>query len=538
MSFVFRVLSNRTNLITRFFCVAFFAFVFSLFLQGQEPKVIQIINADEAVYDEAISKDAQILKGNVHLVHNEVKLWCDSAYLFQGTNILKAFSNVKMNQGDSILLSSNYLEYNGNKRLANAIGDISLDEKEFHLSTPSILYDLNTKRAKYTQQGVITSKENDNKLTSDIGIYNSESKLFFFKKNVVLNNPQYVVNTDTMDYNTQSEIAYFFGPTEITSDSNFLYCENGFYDTQNNVSAFKKNSYLVSKSQKLAGDSLHYDRNKGVGRAFRNIVMTDTANEFQILGQYAIYFEKTDSSLITQKPKLIKFFEEDSLYLKADTVYTVKDSNDVKQVFAFHNVRFFKTDIQGVCDTLFFTQNDSTLTMIQEPILWHNKDQITGEKIVIYADSSEVKKLYINKRAMIVEEAGSNIFNQVKGKEMWSYFRENELYKTDINGNGETVYYAFDEGTEPPKLTGINKAYCSNMQIRFKDREISSINFKVKPQSTMYPPKQVGSELFVLKDFKWLQDLRPLSATEILLDLPSQQSASSTYPLEEQSNAN
>ena len=155
----------------------------------------------------------------------------------------------------------------------------------------------------------------------------SEDKLMFFKDDVYLENPNYIMYCDTLKYHTLSEIAYFLGPTKIISDSNFIYCENGWYNTQLNISQFNQNAYLWSKDQRLSGDSLYYDRNRGYGNAINNVSILDTLNDYLLNGEWAEYFEKQDSSIITDQTLLTLFMEDDSLFLHGDTIKGTLDTS-------------------------------------------------------------------------------------------------------------------------------------------------------------------------------------------------------------------
>ena len=164
------------------------------------------------------------------------------------------------------------------------------------------------------------------------------------------------MTSDTLTYQTETETAIFSGPTYIRADSNLIYTENGWYDTKNNLASFQENSYLEADGQVLTGDSLFYDRNLGFGEVFNNMQIRDTANTFVIQGNYGWHNEKQEQSLITDSLLLIQIFENDSLFLHADTAVINIDSTDGKIIQAFHDVKFFKSDLQGAADSMLITQ--------------------------------------------------------------------------------------------------------------------------------------------------------------------------------------
>ncbi len=487
----------------------------------EEPKgkKIEILNADRASFDSKLNADAQMLVGNVQLMHKEVIMYCDSALLFQSTNRLEAFGNVEINQGDTLHLFGDSLFYNGNIRQGKVQGNVLLSESDMELTTDVLLYNAAKSEAYYTTGGTITSKKNKNVLTSKRGTYASRIKTFYFKEQVELVNPEYTINTDTMDYHSDTEVAYFFGPTVIRSKENLLYAENGWYNTKLDLASFRERAFLISNEQKLEGDSLYYDRNKGIGEVFRNILITDTVNDFLIYGDYGIHFEKERTSLITKAPRAVKLFETDSLFIKADTIYALEDTLGIKTVLGYHNVSYFKPDMQGVCDTIVYAEADSSLTMINNPVIWSESNQITGHITVVYLDGKNPKELYIDKDAFITQLVDTvyNQYNQVKGRELHGYFEDGELRTVYITGNGQTIYYIQEDAPDSTKeLIGINKAECTDISIKLFGGQLKTITFSVEPVATALSVDKLGSPDLLLKNFKWHGDRRPKSQQEVM----------------------
>ncbi len=455
-------------------------------------------------------------------------MFCDSALFFQGSNKLEAYGTVELNQGDTLYLFSDSLFYNGNIRQGKAMGNVLMQEKETDLTTDVLLYNAIKSEAYYTTGGKIVSKKNKNVLTSIRGTYASRLKMFYFKERVQLTNPEYTMNTDTMDYSSRTETAFFFGPTVIKSDKNLLYAENGWYNTKTDRASFKEKSFMISNDQKLEGDSLFYDRDKAYGEVFKNITITDTVNKFLIYGDYGIHFENEKRSMITKQPKAVKLFEADSLYMKADTIYAIEDSAGMKTVVGYHNVAYFKNDMQGVCDTIVYSEADSSITMLSKPIVWNEENQITGHTIILYNDGKNPKEMYINKDSFVTQlvDTIDNQYNQVKGRELFGYFKDGELYKVYISGNGETIFYIQEDATDTTQtdtskqdvkeLIGINKATCSNITLTLENSQLKTISFAVDPVATAMAVDKLGSPELLLKNFKWEGDRRPMSKDEIM----------------------
>ncbi|UPT67985.1 MAG: hypothetical protein M0D57_04805 [Sphingobacteriales bacterium JAD_PAG50586_3] len=181
----------------------------------KKPTQVELLNSDYLQVDDRLGKDVKRLVGNVAFKHDDVLLYCDSAYLYTLTNSLDAFSQVHIIQGDSVNMYGDKLKYDGNKKLAVMTGNVVLIEKNNTVTTDKLNYDVNGGIATYNTGGKIVSRQNNNVLTSKVGYYYSKSKQFYFRKNVELVNPQYTMKSDTLRYNTVNETSYFLGPLPL-----------------------------------------------------------------------------------------------------------------------------------------------------------------------------------------------------------------------------------------------------------------------------------------------------------------------------------
>ncbi len=502
-----------------FALVALSFFTFTVRAQENEqsaPTKIKLLNADQLLYDANVLK-ARKLIGNVRFKHNGAIMECDSAYMFTEENRINAYSNVKVNQGDSVFLYGDSLKYSGDTKIAKLRGNIRLVDPQQTLTTSVLDYDMNKKAAFYSGGGSIESTDSSSTLSSEIGYYYTESKTFFFKNNVCVVNPDYTIIADTLEYNSAIEKTFFHGPTTITSDSNTVYCENGWYDQANNLAKFTCNAEILSKEQRLRGDSIFYNQNTGIGEVFRDVEILDTTNSIQVFGDYATYNESDSSSLITGHIELIQFFDTDSLFLHADTLYTNYDSTrEHRQMFAYHRVKFYKTDLQGKCDSMVFLNADSSVFMYNKPVIWSDANQMTGDTVKLRTYDGEIEYMRLFQNAFIISKEDSiDKFNQIKGRELIAHFNDsNEVYKINVNGNGQTIYYGKEEdGT----YMGMNRLDCSEMKIMMNDNQIQDITFYVSPVGVFEPMKDVKPENQKLRNFIWLEYLQPKSREDIFV---------------------
>ena len=482
-------------------------------IKAQQPRQIELVSAERMRDGRHIGEDARRLIDNVHFRHEDTDMYCDSAYLFSATNSLRAFGNVFIQVSDTIRIYGDELFYDGNTRLAELHGRVRLVDPQMTLTSKHLYYDLDENTSWYLTGGKIVDAENE--LTSVEGFYDADQKLFFFREDVVLVNPDYVMHADTLEYNTMTEVAYFFGPTTIVSEENTIFCRNGWYDTRNDIARFSKDAFFTNQEQSLTGDTLFYDRNLGYGRADNNIVMRDSVQNTVITGHLAEHFEKEGVSTVTKEALMIHITEQDSLFLHADTLRSVvDDDNELRWLYAYNRVRFFRHDLQGLCDSLVYNFSDSIIYLYRDPVLWTDVHQLTAQHIEIKTGEEEIETIHLFDAAFIVSEEVDLGFNQVKGRNMTGHFRDNELWRIDVYGNGETIYYVREEdGT----VVGLNSALSSDIVIYIEDRQVSGIRFLSRPEANLIPPDELTDEDKLLRNFQWLDHRRPKKKEDVFV---------------------
>ncbi|HET7819812.1 MAG TPA: OstA-like protein [Bacteroidia bacterium] len=506
-----------------FFCtvsIISFCFIHKNAFSQTKNKQVEILNANSLEYDETLGKNVKRLIGQVHLKQDDINMFCDSAYFYSETNAVDAYGKVHIIKDGGTDIYSDFLKYNGNTKMAEFQKNIKLIDNNSTLTTELLYYDMANSIANYPNGGTIISKENT--LTSEKGYYNPTSKTFSFKKNVVLTNPDYIINSDTMIYNSATKTCFFIGPTNIKSKNNFIYCEYGWYNTELNTSLFKKNAYILSQKQKLKGDSIAYEKSKNIGKAFGNVSITDTAQHIIASGNYATYFEKEKKSIITNHALLKQYSDSDTLFLHADTICSLElpitkkrfknDTATTQQLLlAYHKVCFYKQDLQGKCDSLSYSDYDSTMHLFNKPVLWSDKTQMTADKIELLIANGKMNKMFMKTNSFLSSRHDSTMFDQIKGKNMTGFFKDNNLVKILVNGDGQTIYFPKDKD----KYIGANKADCSNLIIYLLENEVHKVTFLKKTQATLFPMSDYNQDEFTLKGFSWRGQERPLTVEDI-----------------------
>lgn len=480
---------------------------------SQTGEPIEIVNADELQYSEQGGVPVRKLVGNVQLRQKDVTLFCDHADFYFDENRVDAFGNVHIKQGDTINIYGETLHYDGNLKKAKLETKVKLTDAKMVLTTEQLDYDLNSRVGFYLQGGKLVS--DDAVLTSKHGYYFANTADVFFKKEVKLRHPDYLLSSDTLKFNTVSQTAYFVSPTTIHSDSFDVYCESGYYNTRYDIAQFEKNARLDSKNQQLKADTIFFQRKRGYGHARSNVHWSDTVNHLSMRGNYAQYYENNDRIIATENAVLIIELDNDSMFVTADTLFSFKDTvGQFRSLFAFHHVKIFKSDLQGVCDSIAFSYRDSVFRMFDHPVLWVDNNQLNADTMNMYLKGRQLHRMDLLQNAFAVEESDSGIYNQVSGKDMQGYFKEGYLQRMEVQGNGESIYYAKDDSNA---YIGVNKAICSNMTILFtNDKKVDRIYFLTQPDATLYPLNEFPKEESKLKNFQWLIAKKPKSREELM----------------------
>jgi len=456
--------------------------------------------------------------GNVKFEYEKTVITCDSAYSNPSENWFNAYRNVVVSQENSKLYGD-VLYFDGKTSLGKLTGrEVRLVDEEATLVTDIMYFNSKTGFAYYNSGGSITTK--DSRLTSQRGYYDRNKSNLAFAGNVEMHNADGQIFTDSLRYDTKIKLASFFGPTFIYNKDNFVYCENGWYNRSLEQSSFQTNAYLINGAQKLFGDNIFYDKVNGYARALGQVVVVDTANNTYVYGDKANYWDKKKEAEVTDNPYVMMLEGSDTLFLRSDKLFlkTIKDStintpdSTYRLIKAIGDVKFYRSDVQGVCDSMIFNTLDSTLTMHIEPVLWNDVNQMSANHIKMYSSDKKIKQIDFDGAAFVASFEEKDRFSQMQGKKIYARFTNGKLAKLDVVGNGQTVYYTRENDT----ITMVNRAECSSITILVKNNKPSRISYREKVSSNFYPVDKIDKEEVTLKGFRWLDGLRPLNKYSIV----------------------
>ena len=511
-------------------------FLLSQFVVAQEQDTVQrkktrihIEHYDVATYSKSMG-DMQRLIGHVKMRHDSAYFFCDSAYFFQKTNSFKAFQNVHIIVNDSVEVFSDLLDYDGNTRFAEFFDNVKLMDDSTTLLTEYLTYDRNLHLACYPDSA--TTYRGDKTLISCIGYYRDNIKEFSFFENVEVLSPKYQMYTDTLYYNTDIEKMWFEGPTTILDKENTLVGRHGYYLVDEDVAFLDKRPLMYNETQRMQSDSIYYNRDVGLAKAFDHVDMIDTSYKIVMRGNYFEMWEDSGFSFATDSAYAISYDGGDSLYIHGDTLfmYFDKKKEEAEKLIARRNVRFFKSDMQGKCDTLTYLMADSTIRMRVAPILWAEDSQLSGIDIDIKLKDQKVEWVLQKGNAFIISQDTIEGFNQSKGADITSRFRDGNIHRVNVDGTkAETIYWIRDNDGS---LIGIDVSDSETMAIEIENQSVSIIKSFNDIHETMYPEEDLKESDRYLSGFKWHDEARPTDKDDIFRRIEAEMPQAEVTPQE------
>ena len=524
--------------------------------RGRTPDIRpQIPTADRSAGNRVFLERADVLKknpedsfmilvGDVVFTKGPMIMKCDSCHYYADTESMSAFGNVSMEQGDTLFVYADELQFDGVSEIATLYADpgkkVRLINRDVSLETDVFIYNLGIDLGYYETGGKLSDPSNT--LTSLYGEYAPSTKEANFYTDVHLNSRNSTdtldIYSDTLYYNTATHIAELHSPSEVINSRGKIFTTLGIYDTDSNrTTLFDRSTIITSQGQKLTADTIFYDRTAGFGEAFGSMVMTDSAHNIEVNAAYGYYDELLDSSFITGRPLVKQYSDTDTLWLHAryiesfrrfDTVKVAADTLlgieahervDTTHIGVMYpRVRFYRRDMQGLCDSMRYTQADSMVRMLINPVVWNQDQQIFGNIIAVHLNDSTVESAHLPDQGFAAQEIEGDHFNQISGKEMKAFFDAGQLSRIDINGNVEIIMYPEESDSTINKIVNATSSF---LTATFKNRQPQYIKMWPETSGAATPLFLAKKSQYYLPKFKWYADMRPLAPDDIFTVPPS-----------------
>lgn len=530
--------------------------------QQQKPvRKVYLEHANTMSFDKSVDQERQVLRGDVLFRQDSTWMSCDSAYFYQTKNSFEAFSRVHVWEGDTLKMWCDSMAYDGESMIGELFDHVVMIHNDTRLETEYMLYYRQEGKAHYPNQGCITNP--DNHLVSQDGIYYTQNRLAVFQNDVILRNydfssvetrpmfpdpkdetykPQMTLYSDTLHYSFLSDDAWILGTSRIVNDTATLYSDLGTVNTKSKQSWLYDRSMVVSKGRSATADTLFYDGLAGYGEAWGNFVAYDTLQRMRISGDYCHYVDSPQVMTITRKALAMEFSTRDTLYLHADTIrsYTafrdrmtkvaINDSvsadtlmtDTIHYITCHFNVRYYRTDMQGVCDSLNYNHTDSLATFVGNPVMWNENYQITGDTIFAYmAPGGGLTRALVHDNAFLAQMHDTLHYDQISGKALICFFDSAQIRQMDMNGNVQIIFYPeeMDKKTQTKSLIGLNQVIGNYLSIWFKNQKMDHLCVWPQPVGSLTPIQLVTDDILYLEGFRWMSYLRPTSPVDVFRDV-------------------
>lgn len=520
-------------------------------------QILTIISADHLGFNSTDSlhryKTLYTDKGGkqAHVLQEKTHFYADSMVINDVDNSMEAFGNIHINDADSVHTYAQYAKYLGREKKAFLKKKVRLTDGKGELTTDELEYDVTVKIGTYLKGGKLVNKKTT--LTSTEGYYYGDTKDVIFKKKVLLVDPEYRVVTDTLQYNTGTEIATFTSPTTIYSDSGrrTIKTRQGYFDMKNKRGILNKRSVVEDSTATFTAEDMAVDDSTKMDEFRGNVVYRgkDTAKGYDLIANNVKTNRKKDIFLATEKPILLIKQGKDSVFISADTLFSArlsdlkkyrhvpmvrdslafndsvahepvdttikKDSSNNKYFEAYYHVKIYYDSVQSVCDSLFYSLQDSVFRLFKDPVLWSKQNQITGDTIYLYVQNKKPERMYVFENAMAIGQVDSTrFFNQAKGNTLNALFTDGKISSVHLKGSAEDVYYMQDEKN---RFRGVSKSRAGMINVLFDDKsKPRRVSFIQNFEDVQTPMRQARHEELKLRGFKWLDAIRPKSKFDIL----------------------
>ena len=570
--------------------------ILSLAQQQQQPRKIYLLHANTLNYDKRVDANRQTLHGDVTFRQDSCYMYCDSAYFYENTNSMAAFGNVRMVQGDTLSVECDSLFYDGDALFGELYDHVHLMHRtkttDTNLYTDYMTYDREVEEANYPSHGVMVDSLVH--LRSQVGWYYPRQKLAFFQYDVEGRTyerdsawqamggmprhdfdpddealtPRMYLYSDTLRYNFRTDEATVLGPSRIVRDSSTVHTRRGLFNTQTEQAYLYDHSWLESPGRYATADTLFYNSHTGCGEAWGHVVAIDTTDCMQLRGDYAYYIDNDSvpqRGYVTGHALAMEYSKGDTLYLHADTLraFTILDSiaadtishteaidtlgntqliidsicpahvDTLRFMQAYYGVRYYRSDLQGVCDSLIYSVRDSLATFVGNPVMWNNQYQITGDTIFAIVAGGGIQRAMIHPNAFLAQSHDESLtvnpdtlsererqalridtlhYDQILGNDLVCYFDSGHVSQIDMQGNVQIIYFPEEKDKT---LLYLNQMIGNYLSVWFADSHIDKLKLWPQVVGSLTPMPMVTDDILFLDKFRWMAYLRPTGPADV-----------------------
>lgn len=499
------------------------------------------LRADYADYDGGVGREMLHASRNVELVHKKngrTVLTTDSLVYDRLYDFAYYLNNGKITDKGTEL-TSEWGEYHLDTRQATFVYTVRLKGKDFDLATDTLMYDANTSMAHSLGPAVVHS-DNMTITTKDL-YFNSKTNWAHMLGPSKVVGKDMTIDTEDGEYNTKTEDAKFHGPSTIVNKGTTITTTQGEYNTKTELTKLTSRSTVVNADRTIIADTLYSNEKTGYQEGFGNVEYYDKKNKNELYCGVFRYNKIEGHGYATARPTdkdrdrlpLMKdYSQQDTAYVHADSLrfetFNIDTDSVWRQVHAYPHARLYRSDMQAIADSIAGNSRDSVIVLYRDPVIWHGMQQLVGDEIHAFMRDSTIDRAHVVGNAMSIEKLqktaeelsnskAKDRYNQIASKEMWAYFENRKMKRSEAISNVLVDYFPIDDKDS----TVIGMVYCETdtMRMYMNDGQLEKI-WTAGNRGVMYPLNQVPAGKDRLPNFAWYEDIRPVDKDDIFIWKP------------------
>lgn len=510
------------------------------------------------------------LKKNVKLTDNKGTLLTENLEYDLAAGIAKYNDGGKVLNGSTVLTSINGIYYADTKDVYFK-NNVDLKDPKYKIKADSLLYNTTTQVVTLIGPTHITSRE-ANIFTKE-GTYDLKTgNAFFGTRSLITDSSGRIYQADKIAIDEKAGFAELDGSAVIRDTANGVIVTGNHIFLNNRDNSFLATNKPVMIIQQendsiyIAADTLFSGYTTMTKDSVEKKNADSAANTTSVKSRYKNLRKPvaTDSSNIDSAALVSKLLAPDSLSVttpsipldstaitKADSskdsfnaqqkppviidtsqavkitnetlvqdtlkgtkvISTNKADSSIRYFLAFHHVRIFNDSLQSVCDSLFYSAEDSAFRLFQNPVVWNGDSQVNGDTIFLFTKNRKPERFYVFEKGMVVNKSNNQFYNQVAGKTINGYFNDGVIDYVRVKGQkAESIYYVQDKDSA---YVGMNRATGDVIDMYFLKNELNKVKFVNDVHGIMHPIRQIPEDQRFLKDFIWEDKRRPKNKLEL-----------------------
>ena len=425
---------------------------------------------------------------------------------------VKFYQNVNV-QSEDFELWADSLLYDTELDIAYFLGPTRIDQEEAKIYCQDGFYDIPGEDAEFKQNAQYLQE--DKTATGDLIKYNAKTKVVRLAGNAIYKEIDKLAQADTIIYYEETEDTELIGNAYYADQKRNIKGERISYNAKTESFKSAGRSTIVDSTTVLTANSIEFVEETDLGIAYGQVELLDTSSQTTIFSEAMFVKQKENYSKAFgtngERPMLQTLLDGDSLFLKSDTLTSVELADSSRFLYAYHDVRLFKSDLQAKCDSLTFNTTDSIISLFDNPVIWSDSSQFSADTIDIYLKNGAIHQINLKQNGFIISTSDSIFFNQIKGKLIEVYFIDGDADSMLVEGNAESIYFMLDAADA---YIGMNKSIASKINFKFADNKLKDIFFLVNVNSNLVPIQEVNHEE-KLDGFIWQEKIRPKRKKEL-----------------------